>query len=215
MNESILLYTIDRMLKVTVIGLLLLLIGFEMVPINSIRDTQQYIVNAGFQRARSQMLERSAYMLQYGSAAEKAQARGTLQNLCTLFQQEQTLLLTNPDPNIQLLLQATQTDYLSIVAAVHVLIVHPDTPIELDILMLHDRNFFSQMNAVVTLLEQQLEERNTQLLVIRVLLIAACIVGKSVIIILTIRRIRRHRRMKYMSQGESLSSSGPAPNRVG
>jgi hypothetical protein len=179
MTDSILFSTIDRMLKVTVICLLLLLIGFEMVPINSIRDTQQYIVNAGYQRARSQMLERCAYALQYGPATEKAQARSILQSRIILFQQEQTLLLTNPDSDIQRLLQASQTDYLSIAAAVHVLIMHPDMPIELDILMLHDRRFFSQMNAVVFLLEQHLEVRNTQLLTIRVLLIVACIVSST------------------------------------
>lgn len=208
MTNSILFYTIDRILKVTVICFLLLLIGFEMVPIDSIRDTQQYIVNAGFQRARSQMLERCASVLQYGSTAEKAPAIRTLQNRIILFQQEQTLLLSNPDPDVQSLLQAAQTDYLSIVAAVHVLIAHPDTPIELDILMLHDRRFFSQMDAVVFLLEQHLEVRNAQLLALRVLLIAACIVGKSVIIVLVIIRMRRHWCMKHMSEGESLSSSG-------
>jgi hypothetical protein len=201
--------TIDRILKVMVICLLLLLIGFEMVPINSIRDTQQYIVQAGFQRAR-----RCAYMLRYRPHAEHAQAIKELQIVLPLFQQEQALLLTNSAPEIQFLLQAAQTDYRSIVAAVHVLIVHPATPIELAILLVHDRGFFSKMDAVVLLLEQRLEARNAQLLSIRVLMISACIVCKSVIIVLVMVRIRRHLRMKKMSQVDPLSLSGTAPSRV-
>jgi hypothetical protein len=215
MMNPMLVSTVDRILKVTVVCLLLLLIGFEMVPINSIRDTQQYIVNAGFQRARSQQLERCAYALQYGSAAEKAQAMSMLQNRIVLFQQEQALLLTNPDPDIQRLLQTAHTDYLSIVAAVHVLIAHPDTPIELDILLLHDRDFFSQMDAVVFLLEQHLEAQNTQLLSLRVLLMSACMVCQSVIIVFLIVRLRRHLLLKKMSQVAPLSSSETAHGHAG
>jgi hypothetical protein len=199
MTNQMLFYTIDRILKVTVICLLLLLIGFEMVPINSIRDTQQYIVNAGFQRARSQMLERYAFALQYGPAAEKAQARSTLQNLCVLFQSEQAALLTNPDLDIQFLLQAAQTDYLSIVAAVHVLIMYPNTPIEVDILVLHDQNFFSKMDAVVQLLEQHLETRNAQLLSIRVLMIGVGSVCQCFVIFLLLVHIRQQTRIKKKS----------------
>jgi hypothetical protein len=146
------------------------------------------------------MLERCAYALHYGPAAEKAQAMSILQNRIVLFQQEQAVLLTNTDPDIQRLLQAAQTDYLSIVAAVHVLLIHPDMPIELNIMLLHDQRFFSQMDAVVILLEQRLEARNTQLLALRVTIISICIVCKCVIISLLIVRMRQLRQQVQMKK---------------
>jgi hypothetical protein len=202
MANPMLVSTIDRMFKVTVVCLLILLLGFEIVPTNSIRDTQQSIVNAGFQRARSQRFERCAYMLSYRPQAAKVQAIKELQIVLPLFQQEQALLLSNPDPDIQFLLQTANTDYLSIVTAVQILIAHPDTPIELDILLSHDQNFFSKMDAVVFLLEQRLEARNEQLLSIRVLIIGGCIACKSGAIFLVIVRIRQRLRIKN-ERGES------------
>jgi hypothetical protein len=178
MTNQMLLHTIKRVLKVTVICFLLLLIGFEMVPVNSIRDTQQYIVNAGFQRARSQMLERYAYALQYGPAAEKAQAMSMLKNRSALFQDEQALLATNPDPDVQRLVQQARADYLALVDAVHTLIAHPNETVnqdELATVLFHDQRFFLPMDALTTVLQQHSERQTEQFLLVKGIIEGACV----------------------------------------
>ena len=167
-------HTLTRMVRVAIAFFLLILIGFEIVPISSERDTQQYIVEAGFQRGRSQQIERAAYILQYRPQSEKIQAINDLQTSLFAFQQEQALLWKNTDPDVQRSLHNTQTDYTAIVTASQAILEHPDSLIELDIILLHSPNFFQAVNDLVILLEQQLSNRMAQLLAIRVFLIALC-----------------------------------------
>jgi hypothetical protein len=163
-----------RVIKVAGAFSLLLLIGFEIVPTISVSDTQQYIIEAGFQRGRSQQIERDAYMLQYGSVSEKAQAFSNLRVSLNAFQQEQTLLWKNLDSVILRTLNDIQVDYFAISTAAQALLVHPDSIIEFNIILLHSSRFFRVIDDLVVILQQQLADRTTQLLIIRTIIIVIC-----------------------------------------
>ncbi len=183
--------TWKSVIQVALLALLCLLIGFEVVPSSSAEETH-YIVVAGFQRANSQFIERSAYALLYRPASQREQAMRDLQSTLSVFQQEQTLLWTNSNPDVQNLLQQAQSDYLSIVVATKALIASPHKradPLNLDIILSYDRSFFSSMNVLVTVLQQQVEVQRSQLLSIRVVIGSIC--GMMIISLMFINR-RRH-----------------------
>ncbi len=169
------LYTLMRIIRVAVALFLLILVGFEIVPISSERDTQQYIVEAGFQRERSQQIEQAAYILQYRPESEKMQAIDELQISLFAFQQEQALLWKNSDQNVQRSLHVIQTDYSAIVAAAQAILEHPKSLIELNIILLHSQRLFLAVDDLVILLEQHLTNRIAQLLVIRSIMMVICI----------------------------------------
>jgi hypothetical protein len=173
--------SISSIIKVVMIVFLSLMIGFEIVPSSSIKETQSIVI-AGFQRAYSQSIEHSADILQYGSASQKAQALKDLQTTLSVFQQEQALLWTNPDPEVQRLLNQAQPDYLSIVVAAQVFLDHPANlvnPVQFTIILAYDRSFFSTMDTLVLLMEQNAEERSSQLLSLKL-----STAGANVIILL-------------------------------
>ncbi len=168
-------HTLMRIMRVAIAFFLLILIGFEIVPTSSERDTQQYIVEAGFQRGRSQQIERAAYILQYRPESEKTHAINELQTSLFAFQQEQALLWENSDLDVQRSLHNAQKDYTAIVAAAQALLDHPHSLIELDIILLHTPKFFQVIDDLVIILEQQLANRVTQLLIIRISMLVLCI----------------------------------------
>ncbi len=165
-------------LKVIAILLLMLLVWLEIVP-SSWQEDKQYIVNVGFQRERDQLFVNSLYTLQYRPESEKAQAISDLQTSLLAFQQEQTQIWQNPDPDVKRYLRSAQPDYLAIVAAVRVLLAHPDDPVnrsEFTIILSHHQHFFPSMNALVTLLNRDLENRITQLMDIQIALEVTCLI---------------------------------------
>lgn len=170
--------SISSLSKLTHLIFLVFLFMFEIVPTSSIQDAQ-YIVVAGFQRANSQFIERSVYALQYRPLAEQAQALQDLRTTLTTFQQEQSLLWTNSDLEVQGFLNQAQPDYLSIVTSAQSVLAHPSSStnqLQLNIILSYDRGFFSTMNSLVLFLEQKVETQRLQLLLIKVGLIGICIV---------------------------------------
>ena len=96
---------------------MLLLIGFEVV-LGFPGTDAHYMNEAALQMTRSQMLINSAYTLEYRPVVEQRQAMRELQTVLPAFEQEQTLLLTNPAADVQNLLQQARVDYLPLLAAV-------------------------------------------------------------------------------------------------
>jgi hypothetical protein len=158
--------------RVTKIFLMLLLMGFELVPSLSGGDAP-YINQAALQLTRSQQLTNAAYMLAYRPAAEHAQAMYDLQTILPAFEKEQNLLLTNTTSEIQDLLQQARTDYLPIIAALQTIIAHPQSvvdPIEINIIVLHEHSYLITMNALLLILPRHLEDRNIQLFIIQIII---------------------------------------------
>ncbi|GCE14620.1 hypothetical protein [Tengunoibacter tsumagoiensis] len=179
MHTTTALSTISRIIKIIVIVLLLFLIAFDIAPTSSERDTQQYIVEAGFQRARSQQIEKAGYILLYRPQEERVQAHYELQEALNALQQEMNLLQKNTDPDVQGNLQGSQVDYFALIVASQALLDHPDDPansIEFNIILLHDRPFFASITNLVTILQQHASARMVQLLSIRIIIIVLCFI---------------------------------------
>jgi hypothetical protein len=178
MNTSGRFSLLTCLVQMTIVLLMLLLVWFEIVPAQSERDAQS-IVNAGFQRERSRLFVNSVYALCYRSHAEKAQAMSDLQITLPLFQDEQALLATNPDPAVQRLVQQARPDYLALVSAVHILIAHPNEPVnqdELAVVLFHDQRFFLPMDALTTVLQQHAERQTEQFLLVKGIIEGACVI---------------------------------------
>ncbi len=152
--------------------LLLMLIGFEFVPGLSGGDASS-MNQVSLQRTRSQILVNAVYQLAYRPVGEHAQAMDDLQTVLPAFEQEQTQLLTDPTTNVQYLLQQARTDYLPLVAAVQIISAHPHTivdPLEINIIVLHERSYLTTMNNLLSILPQDFENRNIQLFVIQIVI---------------------------------------------
>jgi nitrate/nitrite-specific signal transduction histidine kinase len=118
------------------------------------------------------------YALRYRSRTEKAQAMSDLQITLPLFQQEQALLATNSDPDVQRLVQQARPDYLSLVSTVHFRIAHPNEPVnqgELAAVLLYDQRFFSPMDTLTTVLQQHAERQTEQFLLVKGIAEGSCV----------------------------------------
>jgi hypothetical protein len=156
--------------RVTKILLVLLLIGFEVVLGFSGTGTH-YMNEAALQITRSQMLINSAYTLEYRPEVEQRQAMRELQTVLPAFEQEQTLLLTNPSADVQDLLQQARVDYLPLLAAVQNIIAQPNSlakPLEVNIIALHVHSYTVVMNSLILTLPRHFEDLNIQLFVIQI-----------------------------------------------
>lgn len=156
--------------RITKILLMLLLIGFEVVPGFPGTDTH-YMSEAALQMTRSQMLINSVYTLAYRPEVEQRQAMRELQTVLPAFEQEQTLLLTNPSADVQNLLQQARVDYLPLLAAVQNLIAQPNSvaePLEVNIVALHVHSYTAVMNSLILALPRHFEDLNIQLFVIQI-----------------------------------------------
>jgi hypothetical protein len=161
--------TFARVMKIL---LMVLLIGFELVPSLSGGDAQ-YINQTALQLTRSQVLVNSAYALIYRPAAEQAQALHDMQHVLPAFEHEQALLLTNPTADVQALLHLINVDYLSLVGAAHAIIAHPEaatTPIQVNIIVEHEYNYVVSMNSLLPILVSHFNERNIQLFIIQIII---------------------------------------------
>jgi hypothetical protein len=166
MNTSLRCYLFTGLIQMIIVLLMILLIWFEIVPTKSERDAQ-YIVNAGFQRERSRLFVNSTYALRYRSQTEKAAAISDLQITLPAFQQEQMLLATNHDRDVQNLVRKARPDYLFLIGAVQMLIAHPNTPVTQDQLVTvfsHDQSFFLVMDTLTTVLQQHAQQQTEQFL---------------------------------------------------
>lgn len=190
MHNPKFLYALNQILRVTGVLLIAILIGFEAVPITTESDTQ-YINQAGLQRTRSQIFTKSVYVLRYRPDVEKALAISDLQITLPLFQQEQSVLLTNTTPDVQSILQAARPDYLALVTAVQAILAHPTAPnsIEIDIVLSHERGYLLTTSSLLSVLQRHIDEIAFQMFCIKVFIevLLMTLVAAS---IFTTRRVR-------------------------
>lgn len=153
-----------RITVVACLAFLILLTGFETLPLSHYGTN--YLNNADTQRVRSQVLLKSALTLEYRPASEHPQAISDMQVALPLFIQEQNILAQNPNVDIQQKVQAANPDYQAMIAAAQRIITTPSgkpvDPVQVDILIGHNRDFLIEETAVITVIA--VDEENEQIL---------------------------------------------------
>lgn len=164
--------TFSRIIIIAGIALLLLLSGFESLPLAHYGTT--YLQNADAQRVRSQVLVKSAFILAYRPTAERPQAISDMQVTLPLFIQEQTLLTNNPNPDVQQSAINTNADYAAIVSATQKILAQPITkpvdPVQVDILCAHNRDFLINETQTISIIQAHEQSEQFFLFMIEVIL---------------------------------------------
>lgn len=190
--------------------LLLSLVIFEILPLLSGYDDLIVMQQANFQLARNEFISKDVMVLAYRPISYHSQAINELQTVLPQFQQVQVGLLHgdaslglpgNPPDSVRVALAVSQTDYLAIVTAVQHLLAHPDVsnpdPIQVEIVLQHERLYVNNMYQVITLLQQDAEARKVQLIGIKLTVIG----GAGVIVVLKYTLFTR-RALKRMTEAE-------------
>lgn len=165
--------------------LLLSLVIFDCFPLLPGNDNVVIIQQANLQLARDEFISKDVLTLAYRPATYHSQAVSELQTILPQFQQVQAGLLSgnaalglpgNPPDNVRVALLATQSDYTAITTATSHLLAHPDSaspdPIQVEIILQHERLYIGEMYQVITLLQQNAEAHTVQLALIEVVVIA-------------------------------------------
>lgn len=142
-----------RIILLSCIALLLLLAGFQALPLSHYEVN--YLNSAETQRVRSQIIVKSALTLAYRPVAEHAQAISDMQVILPLFIQEQQTLDANRNADVQQAVQLARSDYLALVSSAQSVITHANKPIDhiqVDILVAHNRGFVNAETEVITVL---------------------------------------------------------------
>jgi len=183
---------IVSMVVASITFLLLTLIGFDIYPLTTGNDALIVEQQAWLQVVRDEYLAKSVLILAYRPVSSHSQAISNLQVILPGFQQTQSGLLngdtllglpSNPSDDVKRILQQAQSDYVPLVAALKVILAHPDGPVdptEVDIVLLHDYPYSITMAGLATLLQQQAEAVNLHLIIIKLILktsLIAIIVG--------------------------------------
>jgi hypothetical protein len=173
--------------------LLLVLIGFELLPIMVGNDDFVILQQANLQVTRAQLLAKDVLVLEYRSDLYHTQAVNELQTALPNFRASQAGLLTgdhslglpgNPPDSVRNSLNAARADYIAIVAAVDNILLHPNNnppdPVQVNIVLQHERAYAIAMYQAATLLQSEAETKKIQLLAIKSIL--AAVVGLVVIL---------------------------------
>ena len=141
--------------------LLLFLLGFQSIPVWLGIDADA-ITAVGNQRVRAEVFARDVLVLEYRPVEMHAQAIADLQAGLPLFEAEETVLANDPRPDVQIVVSAARPDYLALQSAMQAIVEHPDgpvDPIEVTILLQHDRPYLVEMNSVTLILTQSSERK--------------------------------------------------------
>ena len=194
----------------TTLFLLLSLVILDILPLLSGQDDLIIMQQANFQLARDEFISKDVMVLDYRPISYHSQAINELQTILPQFQQVQAGLMygdvslglpANPPDGVRAALQNSQSDYLAIVTAVQHLLAHPDAnnpdPIQVEIVLQHERLYVNGMYQVITLLQQNAEARKNQLIFIKLTIIG----GASVVVILKYTLFTQHA-LKGMAKAE-------------
>lgn len=159
---------------------------FDCLPLLPGNNDLVVVQQANYQLARDEFIAKDVLTLAYRPATYHSQAIGELQTILPQFEQVQVGLLSgnaalglpgNPPDNVRLALLATQSDYTAITTATSHLLAHPDSaspdPIQVEIILQHERLYIGEMYQVITLLQQNAEASTAQLVLLEVVVIGA------------------------------------------
>jgi hypothetical protein len=193
-------HVFTRIILLTCVVLLLLLSGFESLPLGHYGT--DYLQSVEAQRTRSQIFTKDALILEYGTAAEQPQAISDMQVSLPLFIQEQNVLINNPNSAVRQKVEDAQPDYRAIVQATQAILAHPTKPVDpvqVDILVAHNGNFVLDETQVLTTISANLHSAQLYLFIIEGVfdvLLCALIVG---LLVAFEQQIRRHKQSKEAS----------------
>lgn len=188
---------VRTMIAVT-IGLLLLIAGFEYIPLASGNDLQLLALFTS-QEWLSQRIAKDALIMQYVTPATSTspshvQAVNELQNMLPAWEStQQTIKNSNLTVDIQVLFSSTSADYKDIDTAAQAIIAHPDQkadPIQVQIILDHERAYFVNAAQIVTILQQKASLRVAWLFGIEVTL-GALLCGVALWQLIAIERLVR------------------------
>lgn len=168
-----------RIVDVACILLLLVLIGFLALPI----DNREFaLVNqVGSQRTRAEIIVKDVQVLAYRPDSEHAQAISQLQLTLPIWQQVQDAMVNgkgnrslgipaNSPGDVALQVAAAAPDYRAILVAAQTILAAKDgpvDPVQVDIIMQHERDYVLMMSQVSTLYQQHIDDFNVQVYWIR------------------------------------------------
>ena len=154
---------------------------FETLPLT--QSPNEQVKQTYLQLARHEFLVATVYKLVYRGESVRAQAISDLQIQLPQYEQVQVGLLKgnpalglvgSPPDAVRGQLSAAQGDYLAIDTAIKTMLAHPDSnpdPLQVTIVSQHDRAYLSTMYGVMVLEEQDMQEHQAQLIIIRLSLI--------------------------------------------
>jgi len=168
-----------RVVVIAIMFLLLVLIGFNIIPATASNDDLVIQQHVDLQLTLSEFLAKDVLILAYRPLQYHSQAVSELQTVLPVFQQAQGGILhgdaslglpPNPPSDVQQSLLTAQPDYTAIVAAIKAILANPDgqpDPIQINIVMQHESHYTTTMYQASVLLQQHAEATKIQLIVIR------------------------------------------------
>lgn len=182
--------------------LLLLLGGFQSIPILAGSDTTA-VNQAGLQRTRGEVIAKNVLILQYRPATARPQAISDLETTLPLWEQEQTTLANDVRPDVQIIVTEIRPDYLAMDTAVRAILAHPDgptDPVQVSIILMHDRQYVVSMNEIVLILQQSADRRTTSLFVIE------SVIDLFFLIICVVYGLREDRLLTRLAKGQDANN---------
>jgi len=169
--------------------LLLLLIGFQSIPLMQ-GSTSQAISEAALQRVRTTAIVKNTLILKYSIDGQtRAQAISDLQASMPLFEKEQGVIAGYPPGDIQLLVAASRSDYLSIDTALGKITSHPNDAItddELNLILNHTTTYNMTMGQIVIAMQTHIDNE-ARVLFLCELVIDAILIAIALILFFSIK----------------------------
>ena len=176
-----------RILLIACLAFLILLVGFETLPLH-VDDDLALVAQSSTQGIISQRIAKDALLMQYGTTAERIQAVSELEIMLPIFESRQAILANDPTiRQVQPLLLSAKADFVSIDTAAHMLLSHADRsadPVQVQIILLHEPSYLFSMAQVTSGIGDEGEGDKGQIFIIELFmntLIMASVVGALVI----------------------------------
>jgi len=194
--------TFTRIIIISCIVLVLLLIGFESVPLY--RDDTLMTSQVQQQGAISQRIAKDVLLMEY-IPDRRADALNELQNVVPNFENGQKVVSTLP-PSMQSFLMATNPDFQDIDTAARKILSAPNAStnsLQVAIILDHERNYYLSVSQTVAALKSNAVNRKVSLFVIETIIcVLLLIAGISFLIIVEwlIKRYEEIERKKKESE---------------
>lgn len=148
------------------------------------------------QRVRGQLIAKDALILASNNTSAWPQAISELQDVEPLWQQEETYLLSLHTTNIKTAMVAVNADYTAMNQAIVTILARrgPADPLQVAIILQHERPFSVEMSQIATLMLQDLDGIQQQLFTFSMIIYAIVLVltiGDPLVVFIRTRAARR------------------------
>jgi hypothetical protein len=191
-----------RIMIVCTLVILLLLGGFEYIPLASGNDLQLLSLLSS-QEWVSQRIVKDVLIMDAGTTVQRTQAVNELQNELPFWENNQTAIKNgNVAVEIQVLFASTNADFTSMDTAAKKILATPDRapdPVELQIVLDHERAYFINETQMVNIIQQKMLLRTQWLFGIEITLGALVFAGEAwrlVIVEQLVRAIKKEAEKK-------------------